>query len=896
MKPKNTAPPRWAERLLEFFCAPHLLEEVQGDLHERFERQVLLFGVKIARRQYAWNVLSFIRPFALKRKKAVRRTVSYPTTLLYSPTMLLNYFKIAFRNLVRHKMFSSLNILGLTVGTVCCLYILVYVKDQFGYDIHHKDAENIYRLRTIVEFNSGDQPIFNSCTSSPIIAPTMKKDFPEVMEYTRVLNFFTTKNNILGVEGKTETFTDDKGFLVDSTFFKVFNYRFVEGSPEHSLDAPYTVVLSTTVAKKLFGNEKAISKRIKVGNNVNTTTYTVTGVYDENFGKSHLRPSFLVNLNSGGFGEFARNNTEWAGNNFIYAYVKLKPNVNPQSVAAKIPAFLKRYGEKRMAELGMKKQIILQKITDIHLYSKGITNQADKVSDISFLYILLTIAAFIQLIACINFVNLTTARSVRRAKEVGVRKAVGAFRSVLIGQFLGESMLIAFISIFLALPIVRLLLPFLNSLTDSTLELKITQNLDILLITVLVALSTGLLAGIYPALYLSSFKPVSVLKGTFKFNPASVFLRKGLVVFQFSIAIVLIIGVLVISRQLDYMQNKDLGFNPKQKIVVSLANENAKSQFTALKNELLTQNQIKNIGGVRYYPSSQFFEDMLVFKAGGSMDKGQLIKNNFADESFFKTLGIKLIAGRNFTPADTNQQVILSEKSVKDLKLNVETAVGTQVFTGSGNEFRTYTIIGIHKDYINNSLKDEIMPVMTHYNSQPDYMILEAQTNDYTGLFANAEKIWKKLIPETPFQYSFLDEDIQKQYVEEKTLRKIINSFTFIAILISCLGLFGLAMFTAEQRTKEIGVRKVLGASVVSITTLLSKEFLKPVLIAFIIASPLSYYAMSKWLEGFVYRTDVGWKSFVFAGITIFTISLFTVSYQTIKAALLNPVTTLKTE
>ena len=884
-------PPRWADRLLTFFCAPHLLEEVQGDLHERYQRQLALFGEKIARRQYVWNVLSFIRPFALKRKKS-----EFPTTFLYSPTMLINYLKVAFRNLVRHKTFSSLNIFGLTVGTVCCLYILAYVKAQFGYDTYHKDAENIYRLRTNIVHNGGDQPMFNSCTSGPVIAPTMKKDLPEVVEYTRALNFFTTKNNILGVVGKTETFIDDKGFLVDSTFFNVFTYRFMEGSPEHSLDAPYTAVLSKTLAKKMFGDEKAINKRIKVGSNINTTIYTVTGVYDDNFGKSHLKPSFVVSLNSGGLGEFARNNTEWGGNNFIYSYVKLKPHVSPESVNVKIAALLQRYGGKRIAELGMQKKVFLEKITDIHLYSKGITNQAGKVSDISFLYILLTIAAFIQLIACINFVNLTTARSVRRAKEVGVRKAVGAFRSVLIGQFLGESMLIAFISIFLALPIVQLLLPFLNSLTDSTLELNVTQNVDILVITVSVALFTGLLAGIYPAIYLSSFKPASVLKGTFKFNPTSVVLRKGLVVFQFSIAIVLIIDVLVISKQLDFMQNKDLGFNQKQKIVISLSNENAQGQFTALKNELLNQHEVKSIGGVRYYPSQNFLQDMLVFKSGGSMDKGVLIKNNVVDEGFLKTLGIKLIAGRNFTPADTNNQVILSEKSVRDLNLTVATAVGTEVFTGAGDNIDAFRVIGVYKDYINNSLKEEIKPVMMHYNAQPEYMVLEAQTDNYKALMANVEQIWKKHIPGFPLQYSFLDEEIQKQYVEEKTLRKIINSFTFMAILISCLGLFGLAMFTAEQRTKEIGVRKVLGASVVSITTLLSKEFLKPVVAALLIASPLSYYAMNKWLESFVYRTEIGWGSFAVAGIAIVAISLFTVSYQTLKAALVNPVTTLKSE
>lgn len=809
--------------------------------------------------------------------------------------MIRNYLKIAWRNLLRNKMFSFLNILGLTVGTVCCLYILIYVKNQFGYDTHFKDAENIYRLRSYIEFAS-DNTALNTATSSPVIAPTMKKVFPEVQEYTRVLNFFTSKSTILGVEGKTETFTEEKGYLVDSTFFKVFDYSFIEGSSEHSLDAPYTAVLSTEIAKKLFGNQKAINQRIKIGNNINTTTYTVTGVFDETNSKSHFQPKFLVNLNSGGLGDFARNDTEWGGNNFMYAYLKLSPHVNPSQLEAKFPSFLKKYGEKRIVELGMKKQLFLQKITDIHLYSRDIKGQMDKVSDISFLYILLTIAGFIQLIACINFVNLTTARSVRRAKEVGVRKAAGAYRYALIGQFLGESLLIAFIAIFLALPIVYLLLPFLNSLTDSSLIINVLKDFDILIITILLALTTGLFAGIYPAIYLSNFLPVSVLKGTFKFNPASVLLRKGLVVFQFSIAIMLIIGVLVIAKQLDFIQNKDLGFEQKQKMVIPLPNIQAQRQFYAFKNELLSQKEIKNLGGTTYYPSRRILEDMRVFKAGGNMNQGYLMKNNGVEIDFFKVMGIKLLAGRNLTSSDTTNQIILNEKAVKDLKLTIETAVGTQVFRGSGNEISSFTVIGVHKDYNNNSLKADIDPMLTYLDIYPDYAILDVQTSDYTGLLAKIEQIWKKLIPEAPFEYSFLDADIQQQYLSEQTLRKIINSFTLIAILISCLGLFGLAMFTAEQRTKEIGVRKVLGASVFNIATLLSKEFLKPVIVAVIISSPLAYYFMNQWVEGFVYHTNLGAESFVIAGILVMLIALLTVSYQAIKAALMNPVKSLKTE
>lgn len=809
--------------------------------------------------------------------------------------MLQNYLKIALRNLTRNKMFSFLNILGLTVGTACCLYILMYVKDQFGFDEHHQNAENIYRINTRIERKN--ELTFNGCTVSPPIVPTMQKDFPEVEAHTRVIAFFNVKNNIVGVEGNAQTFSENKGYLVDSTFFKIFNYRFIEGSPEHSLDAPYTVVLSSIMAKKLFGNQKAINKRIQLRNTTIPTTLTVTGVYDETFGKSHFRPTFLVSLNSGGLGEFARSSTEWAGSNFACGYIKLKPNTNSDKLEAKFPALLKQYGAKRLAELGMKKQLFLQPITDINLYSKGIVDgQLDMVSDISFLNMLLIIAAFIQLIACINFLNLTTARSVRRAKEVGVRKVVGAVRSSLIGQFLGESMLIALIAIFLALLIVQLLLPFLNSITDGNVSIDFTENLDIIFLTVVIALITGLLAGIYPALYLSNFKPVSVLKGVFKLNPTSILLRKGLVIFQFSIAIILIIGVLIISEQMSFMQTKDLGFNQSQKIVLSLPNEQARAQFYALKNELLAQKEVKSVGGTTYYPSTKILSDMLIFKSGGNRDEALLVKSNGLEPDFFKTLGVKLIAGRNFTPSDTINQIVLNEKAVKDLKLDMKSVIGTQIFSSSGNDMQTLIIIGVHKDYNNNSLKTEIDPMISYLDITPDYAILDVQTDNYASFFANTEKIWKKIAPSAPFEYTFLDEDIQQQYVQENTLKKVVNSFTAIAILICCLGLFGLAMFTAEQRTKEIGVRKVLGASVFSIITLLSKEFLKPVFVAFLIASPLAYLAMNNWLQSFVYHINIGWESFALAGICTVLITLLTVSYQAIRAALANPVKSLRTE
>jgi putative ABC transport system permease protein len=353
---------------------------------------------------------------------------------------------------------------------------------------------------------------------------------------------------------------------------------------------------------------------------------------------------------------------------------------------------------------------------------------------------------------------------------------------------------------------------------------------------------------------------------------------------------------LIISEQLSFIQTKDLGFNQKQKIVLSLPNEQSQAQFYALKNELLKQKEIKNIGGTTYYPSTKILSDMLIFKLGGSRDEALLVKSNGLEQDFFKTLGVKMIAGRNFTPSDTTNQIVLNEKAVKDLKLDMKTVIGTQIFTGSGSDMQTFIIIGVHKNYNNNSLKTDVDPMLSYLDIYPDYAVLDVQTNDYASFFANTEKIWKKIVPSAPFEYTFLDEEIQQQYAQEETLKKVVNSFTAIAILICCLGLFGLAMFTAEQRTKEIGVRKVLGASVFNITTLLSKEFLRPVLVAFLIASPIAYLAMNQWLQGFVYHINIGWKNFALAGVCTLLITLLTVSYQAIRAALMNPVKSLRTE
>jgi len=809
--------------------------------------------------------------------------------------MIKNYLKIAWRNIWKNKSFSFLNILGLTAGTVCCIYIFLYVRSQHGYDKQFTNAESLYRVRTVIEGKGSTTP-FNSACSSPPIAAQMKRDFPEVQAATRVVYFSDGSKDLISKVNSKDGFYESNGYLVDSTFFQVFDFRFTEGRASNSLDEPYTVVLSSELAKKLFGRETAVGQQINITTQFMKHDFKVTGVFDENFGKSHLNPHFLMTMNSGGLGGFVRNEDEWAGQNFVFSYVRLNPNVDAAAVQSKLPAFLQKYGKDDLDRLVMKKELFLQKVTDIHLHSKGIGNQIEKTSDAGFLNLLLTIAIFIQLIACINFINLTTARSIKRAREIGVRKVVGAEKRSLIFQFLSESVLIAMISMFLAVPIVALLLPELNTLTESSFTLEALKSLPVIFIIMGLGLITGLLAGIYPAIYLSGFNPVSVLKGTFRFKGSSVFLRKGLVVFQFVIAIVLIVSVLIISGQISFMQNLDMGFNKEQKLIIPLQNRDSRAQFTALRNELSVLKGISGVAGCNTYPSRIVLNDFLVYTAGHDMSSAKVAKANNADENFFKVMGMKILQGRNLGESDTTGQVIANELTLKEFGIPKESAIGTKLFGNTGGQAREFEIVGVCNDYIFNPMKSEMQPLITFYTRQPNFIVASMDTKDYKGLLAGVGAAFRKALPGVPFEYSFLDNDLEKQYKQEATLRKISNSFTLLAIIISCLGLFGLAMFTAQQRIKEIGVRKVLGASVASIITMLSKDFLKLVLLSILIGTPIAWWAMNDWLSEFTYKMPLSWWTFLLAGLIAIIIAFITVSFQAIKAAIANPVKSLRTE
>jgi len=816
--------------------------------------------------------------------------------------MIKNYFKIALRNLLKNKIFSFINIIGLSVGLTCCMLITVYLYNEMSYDKYHKNIGRLYQLGTTFIKDGKEERTPN--TPAPM-AEAMKQEFPEISETARLMTLFADDKTLLQYkEGNAtpKSFYETKGYMADASFFTLFTYHFTEGNPVTALKDPNSIVLNEEIAKKFFGNQPALNKVIHVNSSSNgELDFKITGVYSPIDKPSQIDARFFISVQGGNIEQFIKQQTDMVSNNMFNTFFLLKTEADPKKLEAKFPAFVDKYLGVALKTSGFYKKQFLIPVKDIHLHA-GMPNDISPVGSVTYLYILASIALFTLLIACINFMNLSTARSSKRSAEVGIRKVLGAEKSSLVKQFLGESILMSVIAFIIALAITQLLLPAFSYVSGRHLSLDFSQQWFIVPGFLLLSIFTGLLAGSYPAFYLSSFQPIKVLKGRFTNSLSAVALRKGLVVFQFIISVVLIIASVIITNQMNYLRSTDLGFTKNQQIVIPLRSTVAKNIYAPLKDDIKTNPKVQSVGASLYYPGIMNPSDMLVYPEGKTMNEAKDVHTNWVDESFLQTLDIKSLAGRLFSkdfPTDTNFRMILNEQAIKELGFgSAQKAIGRKVTLDWRGQSYSWTIIGVVKDFHFKDLHVAIEPYAFQLNNQPNYnyLIVHAKTADLSLLLKNIQTSWHKLNRNEPFEYSFLDKDFQKNYEAENRLSAIVAYFTVIAILISCLGLFGLATFSMEQRTKEIGVRKVLGASVTGIVALLSKDFLKLVFISVIVASPVAWWVMHKWLQDFAYRTNISWTVFVITTIMALLIALFTISIQAIKAAIANPVKSLRTE
>lgn len=807
--------------------------------------------------------------------------------------MLQSYFLTAWRGLLKNRTFSFINIFGLTLGTLCCLYILLYVFDQYSYDRHHADVRDIYRVICRYKIKTKGTTE-DAATTAAQAAPMMKQDLADVVQFTRVVPFPGIDRHLLHYGDKT--LYEKDAVYADSTFFDIFSYHFISGNARNALREPFSAVLLKSTADKLFGKEDPIGKTFVMENSADSTaSYTVKGVVDEGLGKSHLHANIFIAMNSGNIGSYMMRNTSWTSNTFGSSYVKLRPGADPRALEKKLPVLVDHYAGEQFRRSSLEMQLKLQPLTDIHTTPGLIGIQLDKAVDPSFLRVLLLVAALIQIIACINFMNLSTARASRRAKEVGVRKVIGAGRMDLVKQFLGESFLITLISVAIAIPLLMMALPLFNQITHASVSISSLDTGMTLGLCGLVFL-TALIAGSYPAFYLSAFKAIRVIKGNLTSHISASGIRRGLVVFQFVLSTVLISGIVVIYSQLNYIKSKDLGFEKDQKLTLSFYTQDAMAGVPALMNDLWMLPDVKAVSNAsRHLGSPLYFRNAFFLRGQQEADqKGA--DYIISDQFFVRANGIKLVSGRDFWATDSSK-ILINESYARQMGLDPLHAAGTILYD---NQQRQAEIVGVMKDFNYGSLHENIQGFALWkrgpHDSPWSTLTVNTHTADYKELLSKIAAIWHKDVPGAPFSYAFLDEMVQQRYETEIAMTHIIDSFTIMAIIISSLGLFGLAAFSAEQRSKEISIRKVLGAGVGGIVRLLSKDFIRLVLVAFVIAIPIAWWMMNKWLESFAYRTTIHWWMFCIAGVISVLIATVTVSFQAVRAAMANPVRSLRSE
>jgi putative ABC transport system permease protein len=809
--------------------------------------------------------------------------------------MLKNYFKIAFRNLWKNKGYSAINIFGLAIGIATCLLISLYVLDELSYDKYNKNADRIYRINANIKFGGDEQ---NLAVCPDPMAFTMVKDYPEVENAVRFRGYGPSL-----VKKGNENIKEERIIYTDSTLFDVFTLPMIEGNPKKALTEPNSVVITEKVAKKYFSTTHAIGKVLRFDNK---NDYKITAVIKDVPENSHFNFDFFIAL----AGVQEANQNIWLSFNFN-TYLLLRKDADVKSFQKKFDQILAKYMFPQAEQLlhinkedfkksGNFVNLSLIPLTDIHLRSDRVAELAPN-NDVQVVYIFSIIAIFILLVACVNFMNLSTARSANRAKEVGVRKVLGTQRKNLVSQFLTEAVVMSLIAFVFAIAIAFLLLPYLNQLALKQLTLSVSDHPYLLPLLVTFAIMVGLLAGSYPAWYLSAFRPIQVLKGTVSAGFKRSYLRSGLVVFQFFISITLIIATIIIYNQLNYIRNRKLGFNKEQVLLVRDAYALDK-QAESFKQEVLKYPEI--ISGTKsgYLPVSNSGRDNESLFAEGHIENDKAVATQFwtVDHDYLKTMGMQIVEGRDFNKefATDSSAIILNETAVKLFGFSGN-PIGrkvTELIDLNAKTTRDFTVIGVVKNFNFESLRQNIGALCMKIGNSTGTISFRMRTTDATQTIGHIKSIWKKIAPNEPFTYSFLNEEFDNMYRSEERSGKIFISFAVLAILIACLGLFGLAAYAAEQRTKEIGIRKVLGATVSNIVGMLSKDFLKLVLLASLIAFPVSWWIMNKWLQDFAYRIHIDWWVFVLATAMAFSIAIITVSFQAIKAALTNPVKNLRTE
>jgi putative ABC transport system permease protein len=798
--------------------------------------------------------------------------------------MFINYFKNAIRILISQRFYSFINILGLSIGITACILVSLYVKHELSYDGYHKNAENIYRI----EFSVTQSGVTNRMAQSQaLLGPTLKNEYPEIKKLSRI--YFSERNL---VKAGDKNNYEDRISYADSTFFEIFSYQAVAGDIAQFLKKPNSIIITESTANKYFGKENPLGKIIEIDNQY---SFEVTGVIKDVPVNSHFRFDFIAPYSSLDKQPVANYFPQWGATFGSYTYMLADNGFDPQAFEKKTENFFATHTDIKKGGW----RVVVRPLLDIHLNSHS-SDEIEENSSMSRIIILSSIALFILLLACINFVNLSTARSSKRAMEIGMRKTIGAARSQLIQQFLSESVLISIVALFISIITVKLVMPFFSSLVGTQIEFNYSHNWTTIILIVGGTLIIGILSGLYPAMFISSYQPVEAIKGINSSHSGmnkALYLRKGLVILQFSISIILIAGTIIVNLQLRYLRNYDMGFDKKYMIVLPVHVE-VSNNYKTIKNELKNIPEVSSVTTGLSAPTSRNNYGTDCRPNGMSNDIGAFgIEVNSVDYDYMKHFGVKLVAGRYFSedfPGDFPNSMVINEKMVRSLGFkNAQDVIGKS-YPLALNGFKPQ-VIGVIKDFNSSSLHNEITSqVFMIYPHWFKEFVVKVQSANMPSTINSLKDVWMKFFPQYPFEYSFLDESIDKMYKSEEQYSKVILTFSVVALFIACLGLLGLSSYVTEQRKKEIGIRKVQGASVKSIVQLVSSDFMILVLVSNVIAWPLAYFFMKKWLISFASRIDVSLWIFILAGGLAFSIALITVGFQAVIVAVANPVNSIE--